>query len=379
MVNVVHLWTDQRIPDPVFCRCPEPRVFRWRPQLAGMWRYVLYHFRYAEDHDDNWIGWYQQYWEALYGSQKDYDLAQRLWKVYPGPPKGFYSQQRGILSDPRWTKTVTFNYIPVSPLPGSVLTFLKRSANAFFQRQQSNLIDSSVRPTVILNAAKAYNSRINPNSIQPGDTSDAQMSSSINFAEASIEPSNHPLSPSINLTGSTTKPQEINLTGKGTGARTDPKETSNVTGARAYPKETSNLTGARADPMETSYLTGARADPMETINLTEARTDLKKTINLTEVRTDPQETINRTGARTDPQDASDVPLLPSINISEVRIDPHEGSDDPLSPSINLSKASILPTTSNINSRDEELPDITIPKRPQRKAAATRHSKFTGQS
>ena len=25
-IGLVHLWTDQRIPEPMSCRCPEPRV-----------------------------------------------------------------------------------------------------------------------------------------------------------------------------------------------------------------------------------------------------------------------------------------------------------------------------------------------------------------
>ncbi len=39
-VGLVHLWTDQRFPNPVSCRCPEPRVVCWRPHLGGTQQYV---------------------------------------------------------------------------------------------------------------------------------------------------------------------------------------------------------------------------------------------------------------------------------------------------------------------------------------------------
>ncbi len=71
-LKIVHLWTDQRIPDPVSCRCPEPRVGlletppRWQaticlqlqciqnPEPLGQWcATIFFLFRIASGSKSN--------------------------------------------------------------------------------------------------------------------------------------------------------------------------------------------------------------------------------------------------------------------------------------------------------------------------------------
>ncbi len=59
-------------------------------------QHVFDYFRYAEEHDNKWLDWYRQWYDAKY-EKNDMELCTKIEEKYPGPPRGFTEQVRYIV------------------------------------------------------------------------------------------------------------------------------------------------------------------------------------------------------------------------------------------------------------------------------------------